>query len=86
MSESSVELVLALNRCIFFVSPSIARVLFGSSDFGTDYRVWLWMVPPTVWGLWYFVKGTPLIFSSIYHIETWNPHRGYNEDMFKYVS
>ena len=86
MIESSVKLVLALNRCIIFVCTSIARVLFSSSDFGADYRVWLWIVPSTVWGLWYFVMGTPLIFTSIYHIETWNPHRGYYDDMFKYLS
>ena len=86
MIESSVELVLALNRCLFFVSPNLARILFGSRYFDTDYRVWLWMLPPTAWGLWYFVRGTPAIFTSIYHIETWNPHCGYDDDMFKNVS
>ena len=86
MAESSVEVVLALNRCLFICAPEIAIALFGSKDYGTENRVWFWMVPPTLWGLFYFVRGSPTIFSSIYHIGTWNPHRGYRDDMIQYVS
>ena len=45
MAESSVEVILALNRCLFFAAPGIARFLFGSTDLGTAYRTWLWMIP-----------------------------------------
>ena len=85
MAESSVEVVLALNRCLFICAPNVAITLFGSKDYGTENRVWFWMVPPTLWGLFYFVRGSPTIFTSIYHIETWNPHRGYFDDMIQYV-
>ena len=86
VAESSVEVVLALNRCLFICAPNIAITLFGSKDYRTENRVWLWMVPPTLWGLLYLVQGSPAIFTSIYHIETWNPHRGYFDDMIQYVS
>ena len=86
MAESSVEVILALNRCLAFAMPNVAFFLFGSDDLGTKNRVWFWMVPPTLWGLFYFVRGSTTIFTSIYHIETWNPHRGYRDDMVQYVS
>ena len=85
IAESSVEIILALNRCLFFAAPNLSHHLFGSSDAGTAHRVWFWLVPPTLWGLYYLVWGTPAIFTSIYHIETWNPHRGYFDDLIKNV-
>ena len=86
VAESCVEVVLALNRCLFFAAPDLALCLFGSNEFGTGYRAWLWMVPPTLWGSWYFLYGTPTIFSFIDHFETWNPHNGYHDEMRDYVS
>ena len=86
MAESSVEVILALNRCLFFAAPNVGLFLFGSKDWGTGYRAWLWMVPPTLWGLWYFVRETPAMFSSFLHIETLNPHKIYFDDMIDYVS
>ena len=84
MAESSVEVILALNRCLFFAAPGIARFLFGSTDLGTAYRTWLWMIPPTLWGLWECVFEKPMLFSSITHIEISNPHFGYATYMGKY--
>ena len=86
LSESSVEVILALNRCLFFLSPKIAFWLFGDNEHGTAQRTWLWMVPPTLWGSWYMLKGTSPIFSSIIHTETYNPHHGYFDDMAENVS
>ena len=84
MAESSVEVILALNRCLFFVAPGIALSLFGSTELGTTYRSWLWMIPPTLWGLWYCARETPMIFTSILHIEAVNPHYGFANSMNNY--
>ena len=86
MAESSVEVILALNRCLFFSSSNIGLFLFGSNELGTGNRTWFWMVPPILWGLWYTVREKPLVFSSIQHIETENPHLGYFNDMSGNVS
>ena len=85
MAETSVEVVLALNRCLFFASPNIGHFLFGSHDLGTAHRAWWWMVPPILWGVVYSVREKPLIFSSFQHIETENPHFGYFNDMTENV-
>ena len=86
VAESSVEVILALNRCLFFAAPDIGFLLFGSNDEGTGHRTWFWMVPPTLWGLWYFVRERNGMFSSFQHIETENPHLGYFDDMAENVS
>ena len=59
--------------------------LFGSNEYGTAYRTWLWMVPPTLWGFWYFWRETPGIFSSFVRIDTWNPHLGYYNELAENV-
>lgn len=86
ISESSVEVILAFNRCLFFAAPNIGLFLFGSNNDGTGYRTWFWMVPPILWGLWYFVRERNGVFSSIQHIETENPHLGYFDAMAENVS
>ena len=86
MAESSVEVTLALNRCLFFVAPGIAQFLFGSNELGTAYRTWLWMIPPTLWGLWECLCEKPMLFSGILHIEIDNPHYGYANYMGKYYN
>ena len=86
MAESSVEVILALNRCIFFAAPNIGFFLFGSKDLGTANRTWHWMVPPTLWGILYAWREKPLIFSPVQRIETENPHLGYFDDMRENVS
>ena len=85
MAESSVEVILALNRCLFFAAPNVGLFLFGSNEDGTGHRTWYWMVPPTLWGLWYFVRERTGAFSAIQHIETENPHLGYFDDMAENV-
>ena len=77
LGESSVEFVLALNRCLHIMSPRLEAILFGTNEGKTGYRTYIWLVPPTAWGLHYFLFGTPAVFSSLLHIETFNPHYGY---------
>lgn len=81
LTETSVEVILALNRCLFFVAPNVAICLFGTSERKTTYRTWLWMVPPTLWGINYWIREDPAIFSSLLLIEAWNPHLGYANEM-----
>ena len=85
LAETTVEVILALNRCLSFVSPNITHVLFGTSEAKTGYRTWLWMVPPMLWGLNYFVRETVAPFSSFAMIKTWNPHEGYANEMMSNV-
>ena len=85
LTESSVEVILAINRCMFFVAPNLALRLFGSLEKKTAYRAWIWMIPPTLWGLNYFVQEQSPIFSSFVLIEAWNPHLGYANEMLQNV-
>ena len=85
LTESSVEVILAINRCMFFVAPNLALRLFGSLEKKTAYRAWIWMIPPTLWGLNYFVQEQSPIFSSFVLIEAWNPHLGYANGMLQNV-
>ena len=85
LTESSVEVILAINRCMFFVAPNLALCLFGSLERKTEYRAWIWMIPPTLWGLNHAVRENPSIFSSLVLIDAWNPHLGYANEMLQNV-
>ena len=73
--------MLAFNRCMFFAAPSFAAHLFGSHKDKTGYRTWFWVMPPTLWGLWYAVHEKPMPFSAIVNLESPNPHQGYHDEM-----
>lgn len=85
MAQSTMQTVLALNRCLFFSCPRLENSLFGSDQLKTGWRTWLWTAPSCMWGFCYCVWGTPGVFSSLLCMEVFNPHFGYANDMAKYV-
>lgn len=85
MAQSTMQTVLALNRCLFFSCPRLENSLFGSDQQKTGWRTWFWTAPSCMWGFCYFVWGTPGVFSSLLRMEVFNPHFGYANDMAKYV-
>lgn len=81
IGSTSAEVLLALNRCLHFIAPELVERLFGSKESGSDYKTWIWLLLPTAWMLFYFFFGTPAIFSGLLHVETFNPHFGYANEM-----
>jgi hypothetical protein len=85
-----VEFVLALNRCINFLSPRCASILFGSSDSHSAGKkwewlvAWLWVIPPIMLAIYHFFFCTPYIFSPILGTGS-IPHQGYADNMFALV-
>ncbi|KAL3118352.1 hypothetical protein niasHT_002696 [Heterodera trifolii] len=73
-TETTAEMFLAINRCVELCSTWLAELLFYGK------RIYLWMVFPTVYGLYAFIFTEPILFSGL-HI-TWflNPHIGYLND------
>ncbi|KAL3107456.1 hypothetical protein niasHT_014173 [Heterodera trifolii] len=76
-AESTAELILALNRCMEICSPAMADILF------SGYRTWLWLMLPSIYGLYWFFFTMPHPFSGIYVSWFFNPHMGYLEDLDK---
>ena len=71
MWESSVEILLAVNRCVEFGIPQIKEFLFDG------WRTWLWMIPPAIYAFYMFFFEKPILFTSIYFGWFFDPHIGY---------
>ena len=69
--ESSVEILLAVNRCVEFGFPHATKRLF------QGWRVWLWMMPPLIYGLYTLFFEKHAAFSAIYFAWFMDPHVGY---------
>ncbi|KAH7711979.1 Protein SRT-52 [Aphelenchoides avenae] len=74
ISESTAELVLALNRCVAMSSPKWERILFKGS------RTWVWLLVPTLYAMYSCWFTIPIVFSGIYMSWFLNPHVGYFDD------
>ncbi|KAL3076091.1 hypothetical protein niasHT_034155 [Heterodera trifolii] len=72
--ESLAEMCLAINRCLELASPRLARFLFDGK------RILLWMLLPTMYGLYFFIFTKPIIFSGMYVTWFFNPHFEYIND------
>uniref|UniRef100_A0A914M645 Serpentine Receptor, class T n=2 Tax=Meloidogyne TaxID=189290 RepID=A0A914M645_MELIC len=75
--ETVAEMILAINRCIELSSRTWAEFLFHGK------RTYLWMIVPTVYGLWFFIFEMPIHFSGIFVSWFFNPHVGYLDDFGK---
>uniref|UniRef100_A0A183BKT0 Serpentine Receptor, class T n=1 Tax=Globodera pallida TaxID=36090 RepID=A0A183BKT0_GLOPA len=75
--ETVMEMTLAFNRCVELSSARWTRLLFHGK------RIYLWMLFPTFYGLYYFWFTQPLIFSGIFFSWFFNPHVGYIDDFGK---
>ncbi|KAF7625933.1 hypothetical protein Mgra_00002984 [Meloidogyne graminicola] len=75
--ETVAEMILAVNRCIELTSQTWAEFLFHGK------RSLIWMIIPTLYGLWFFVFEMPIHFSGIFVSWFFNPHVGYLDDFGK---
>ncbi|KAI3416527.1 hypothetical protein GPALN_006068 [Globodera pallida] len=71
VTETTVEMFLAFNRCVELTNSRLADLLFGGK------RIYLWMVVTTLYGLYIMLFTKPLIFNGIYITWFQNPHVGY---------
>lgn len=71
MAESTLEIFLAINRCVEVSSQTITHWLFD------DQRTWLWIAPSIGYGLFVFTFVCPSLFSGLYFAWFFNPHVGY---------
>jgi hypothetical protein len=88
LAESSIEFVLALNRCLNFAAPKLAETLFGSSiphKRKSKWRVLFWIVPSFSFAFYYFLYGEVNHYSPIMHSHAFTPHYGYAEDLVDQV-
>lgn len=69
--ESSVEILLALNRCIEVGAPGLSELLF------EGWRTWLWMVPPAIYAIYVLIFEKMVIYTGLYFAWFFNPHIGY---------
>ncbi|KAI1701627.1 serpentine type 7TM GPCR chemoreceptor srt domain-containing protein [Ditylenchus destructor] len=73
-AETSSAVLLAVNRCIEIWSPKYGMMLFRGN------RTWLWLIPPTLYALFFATFTEPVLFSGIYLSWFFNPHVGYYDD------
>ncbi|KAI1692801.1 serpentine type 7TM GPCR chemoreceptor srt domain-containing protein [Ditylenchus destructor] len=73
--ESTADLVLALNRCVGVISPKSGDFLFEGN------RTWLWLIPVSLYSLYFIVFTKPVIFTGIFVTWYFNPHAGYIVDV-----
>uniref|UniRef100_A0A914MTT9 7TM GPCR serpentine receptor class x (Srx) domain-containing protein n=1 Tax=Meloidogyne incognita TaxID=6306 RepID=A0A914MTT9_MELIC len=74
-TESIMEVILAINRCIELLSSELARKFFGGK------KLLLWLGIPILYGLSISLWSKTVIFSGIYFSWFFNPHIGYIEDV-----
>jgi len=72
--ETTVDLILALNRCVDMASPRWSNIPFEGN------RTWLWVAPAVVYGCYFSYFTKPVTFSSYFVAYFFNPHAGYIED------
>uniref|UniRef100_A0A914NGC6 Uncharacterized protein n=1 Tax=Meloidogyne incognita TaxID=6306 RepID=A0A914NGC6_MELIC len=70
-AESTMEVILAINRCFELLSSELARKIFGGK------KLLLWLGLPILYGLSVILWSKPVIFSGIYFSWFLNPHIGY---------
>lgn len=67
-------MLLAVSRCIEMLSPRWGKILFGGN------RAWLWVIPPSLYGLYFAIFTKPVLFSGLFVSWFFNPHVGYIDD------
>ncbi|KAH7718221.1 Protein Y55F3C.10 [Aphelenchoides avenae] len=73
-AESTTDILLAVSRCVEMTSPHWGKVLFGGN------RTWLWVIPPSLYGLYFAIFTKPVLFSGLFVSWFFNPHVGYIDD------
>lgn len=71
IAETSVEALLAVNRCITIGSPRLYDLFF------EGWRTWFWMIPPGLYGIYFFLYEKTILFSGIEFNWLFYPAEGY---------
>ncbi|KAI1704891.1 serpentine type 7TM GPCR chemoreceptor srt domain-containing protein [Ditylenchus destructor] len=74
LTESTMDLVLAVNRCVEMYSTHLGFILF------SGYKTWIWLVPPFLYGAYITIFHKSCLFNAIYASAFFNPHAGYIDD------
>ncbi|KAI1698568.1 serpentine type 7TM GPCR chemoreceptor srt domain-containing protein [Ditylenchus destructor] len=74
ITETTMSIFLAFNRCGEILSPNVARFLFQGQ------LPWLWMLIPMMYGLYFAIFTKPVMFNGIYMAWFNNPHVNYIDD------
>ncbi|CAK5043193.1 unnamed protein product [Meloidogyne enterolobii] len=74
-TESTIEVILAINRCIELLSSDMATKIFKGK------KLYIWLVIPIIYGLSVITWTKTVAFSGIYFSWFFNPHIGYIDDV-----
>nr|CAD2184409.1 unnamed protein product [Meloidogyne enterolobii] len=75
LAETTADLILAFNRCLFVVSPSLARVVFDGK------RTYIWLLISSSYAFYGLSFTPPMIFSPKYFAWFGNPYTGFRNDL-----
>lgn len=67
-------MILAINRCVDVLQPPWMSTLFGG------YRTYTWLLLPTIYGLYFMWFTPPLIYTSVYYADFFDPFVGMGAD------
>uniref|UniRef100_A0A914ML56 Serpentine receptor class gamma n=1 Tax=Meloidogyne incognita TaxID=6306 RepID=A0A914ML56_MELIC len=73
-TETTMEGILAINRCIELLSSELARKIFSGK------KLFFWLGIPILYGLSIIIWERQVMFSGIYFSWFFNPHIGYIDD------
>ena len=77
MAETLIEIILSLNRCVYFISVKWGNRYFREKD----DRCWFWALPSLIYWIIYFLYGNSMRYSAFKHAWGWTPHFGYADKM-----
>uniref|UniRef100_A0A915NQL0 Serpentine receptor class gamma n=1 Tax=Meloidogyne floridensis TaxID=298350 RepID=A0A915NQL0_9BILA len=75
LAETTADLILAFNRCLFVVSPSLARLVFDGK------RTYIWLLISSSYAFYGLSFTPPMIFSPKYFAWFGNPYTGFRNDL-----
>ena len=81
LAEMQMELLLALDRCLYFAYPRLANRIFPERG----EKTWFWAVPLALISFYDFLFEREYYFSANIHYWATNPHQGYANEILHLV-
>ncbi|KAF7636796.1 hypothetical protein Mgra_00003742 [Meloidogyne graminicola] len=75
IGETTADLILAFNRCLFAISPFLARLFFGKK------RTYIWLLFSSLYAFYCLCFTPPLIFSPKYFAWFGSPYVGFSNSL-----
>ena len=85
ISETAVEVTLALNRCLQFGLPQLAALIFGSEKGKGIWQTYVLLTLIGGYGIFYTIFGIPVVFSASIKHFIWEPHLLYDKTLIPKV-